>query len=92
MTVPKEPITMYGTSGCPDCRSAKRFLKERGIEFREINIDEEEDAEALVIRVNHGKRKVPTIEVGGRYFACSPFDPYQLSQELGVPLNPQPVK
>ncbi|HXN23890.1 MAG TPA: glutaredoxin family protein [Candidatus Dormibacteraeota bacterium] len=92
MTNPQEPVTIYGTSWCSDCRSAKRFLRERGVEFREVNIDEQEDAEALVIRVNNGKRKVPTIEVGGRYFACSPFDPYQLSRELGVPLNLQPAK
>lgn len=89
---PREAITVYGTSWCSDCRSAKRFLKERGVEFREVNIDEEEDAEALVIGVNNGKRKVPTIQVGDRFFACSPFDPYQLSRELGVPLNSQPVK
>jgi glutaredoxin len=62
-------------------------LKERGVAFREVNIDEQQDAEALVLKVNNGRRKVPTIEVDGRYFACSPFDPYQLSQELDVPLN-----
>jgi len=42
----------------------------------------------LVLRVNHGRRKVPTLEVGGRYFACSPFDPEQLAEELNLPLNP----
>jgi hypothetical protein len=25
--------------------------------------------------------------VGERFFACSPFDPYQLSSELKIPLN-----
>lgn len=82
------PITVYTTFWCGDCRRAKRFLKERGIEFHEVNIDEDIDAEDLVLRVNDGRRKVPTIETGGRYFACSPFDPYLLSSELGIPLNP----
>ncbi len=82
------PITVYTTSWCGDCRRAKRFLKERGIEFREVNIDEDADAEDLILRVNDGRRKVPTIETGGRYFACSPFDLYLLSSELGIPLNP----
>jgi hypothetical protein len=31
---------------------------------------------------------VPTIEVEGRYFACSPFDPHLLAEELKIPLNP----
>ena len=82
-----EAITMYSTSWCVDCRRAKKFLADRGVPFVEINIDEEPDAEDLVLEVNEGRRKVPTIKVGERYFACSPFDPYQLSEELNIPLN-----
>jgi glutaredoxin len=82
-----EPITMYTTAGCPDCHRAKTFLKERGVEYREVSIEEDESAEEIVIRVNNGKRVVPTLEVGGRYFACSPFDPEQLASELNIPLN-----
>ena len=81
-------ITLYTAAWCGDCRLAKLFLKERSVAFREIDIDEDQDAEELITRVNNGRRKVPTIEVGGRYFACSPFDPHQLSSELGIPLNP----
>lgn len=80
-------ITVYSTAWCGDCRRTKQFLKERGIAFREVNIDESPDAEELVMRVNNGRRKVPTLEVDGRYFVCSPFDPYQLAEELKVPLN-----
>ena len=83
-------IKVYGTTWCGDCRRAKQFLRERGIGFQEINIDEAPEAEELVLRVNEGRRKVPTIEVDGRYFACSPFDPYQLSEELKIPLNVPP--
>ena len=81
-------ITVYGTMWCGDCRRAKQFLRERGIAFREVNVDEDPEAEELVLRVNDGRRKVPTIGVDGRYFACSPFDPYQLAEELKIPLNP----
>jgi glutaredoxin len=82
-----EKITMYATSWCVDCRRAKQFLRERGVDFSEIDIDEQPDAEDLVMQVNGGLRKVPTIKVGERYFASSPFDPYQISSELGIPLN-----
>ncbi len=81
-------ITMYTTTWCGDCRRAKQFLEERGVEVREVDIDESTDAEDLVLRVNDNRRKVPTFEVGGRYFSCSPFDPYKLSEELNIPLNP----
>ena len=90
-------ITMYTTSSCGDCRRAKQFLKERGVELREMNIDESTDGEDWVLRVNNDLRKVPTFEVmdpsaplgaSVRYFSCSPFDPYELPEQLNIPLNP----
>jgi mycoredoxin len=83
-----EPITMYSTKWCPDCRRAKTFLKERGVEFREVDIEEDPSAEEIVIKANDGRRKVPTLEIGGRYFACSPFNAEELAENLKIPLNP----
>ena len=80
-------ITVYSTSWCCDCRRAKQFLRERGIAFKEVNIDDKPEAEDLILRANNGLRKVPTLEVDGRYFACSPFNPYLLAEELKIPLN-----
>ena len=65
----------------------KRFLTERGVAFEEIEIENDPDAEDLVIRVNQGKRKVPTLKVGERYITCSPFRAQQLAEELKIPLN-----
>jgi mycoredoxin len=79
---------MYTTTWCPDCVRAKRFMKERGVAYREVNIEDDESAEAIVMKANKGKRKVPTLKVGERYFACSPFNATQLAAELNVPLNP----
>jgi mycoredoxin len=80
-------IKIYCTGWCVDCRRAKQFMRERGVSFQEINVDEDPDAEELILRVNRGRRKVPTFEVGGRYFACSPFDAELLAAELNVPLS-----
>ncbi|HEY7825561.1 MAG TPA: glutaredoxin family protein [Candidatus Acidoferrales bacterium] len=80
-------ITMYSTRWCCDCRRAKNFLRERGVQFREVNIDQTPGAEEIVLRANDGKRKVPTIEVDGRFFSMSPFDPEKLAEELQIPLN-----
>jgi thioredoxin reductase (NADPH) len=82
-----EPIRMYTALWCPDCRRVKAFLKERGINFLEIDIEHDRDAEEIVRKANKGKRKVPTLEVGGRYFACSPFNAADLAAELNIPLN-----
>jgi glutaredoxin len=82
-----EPITMYSAGWCPDCRRVKDFLKERGVEFYEVDIDQDEESEELVLRVNNGRRKVPTLKIGERYFACSPFNAQRLADELRIPLN-----
>jgi mycoredoxin len=80
-------IKVYTTPWCSDCRMAKRFLKEWNIEYEEINIDENPDAAQHVIRLNNGKRKVPTFELDGRTFACSPFNLEVLREGLGFLLS-----
>ena len=80
-------ITIYTTAYCGDCRRTKQFLRDRGIAYQEVDIDGAPEAEELVIQMNEGKRKVPTLAVDGRFFSCSPFDPYQLAEELKIPLN-----
>ncbi len=82
-----DSVTIYSTTWCPDCRRAKDFLKERGVSFVEINIEDDPDAEDLVLKVNQGRCKVPTIKVGDCYFACSPFSAQKLASELDIPLN-----
>jgi mycoredoxin len=82
-----EAITMYSTEWCPDCRRAKNFLKDRGVEFKEVNIEQDPTGEAIVLQANNGRRKVPTLKVGERFFACSPFDAQKLADELNIPLN-----
>ena len=77
-------IRVYTTRWCPDCHRAKRFLSERGVPFEEINIEETEGAAEFVVKANQGKRRVPTFEVDGRVFHCSPYNPDTLTRELGL--------
>ena len=77
-------IKMYTTTWCSDCRHAKRFLNESGIAYEEINIEAQDGAAELVMRLNDGKRKVPTFEVDGRAFNLSPYDERKLRAELGL--------
>ncbi|HEU5230719.1 MAG TPA: mycoredoxin [Ktedonobacteraceae bacterium] len=56
-----EKITMYATTWCGDCRFAKRWLDAHGIPYEYINIEEDESAAEIVLKVNKGARSVPTI-------------------------------
>jgi mycoredoxin len=55
------PIVMYTTEWCPDCWRAKQVMGSMKVNYKEINISEDEDAIELVVRLNNGNRSVPTI-------------------------------
>ena len=77
-------IRIYTTSWCGDCRQAKRFLEEHKLLFEEIDIEEDLRAAKFVKVANNGKRKVPTFDVDGRVFSCSPINADDLKRELGL--------
>ncbi|MDD8018280.1 MAG: glutaredoxin family protein [Bacteroidota bacterium] len=56
-------ITLYSTPWCGDCRNAKRFLKEAGIAYDEIDIDQNEQAAQQVIDWSGGRRVIPTFHI-----------------------------
>ncbi len=56
-----QSIVMYSTAWCGDCRRAKRVFGARGVEYTEINIDDDRAAAQEVLRLNGGMRSVPTI-------------------------------
>jgi mycoredoxin len=77
-------IRIYTTSWCPDCRRAKRLLEEHQLPYEEIDIESDARAARFVRSANDGKRKVPTFDVDGRIFSCSPFSAQCLKEELGL--------
>ena len=55
-----------------------------GVAYPVIDIEKEPDATDLVMQVNHGKRKVPTLDIDGRFVAVSPFNRRQLEEALDL--------
>ncbi len=54
-------ITMYTTSWCGYCVRLKAQMQRAGLEYREVNIEEDPDAAAFVGSVNGGNHVVPTV-------------------------------
>ena len=67
-----EPITVYSTAWCPDCRRAKTFLKERGLAFEEVNIEDDPDGEEIVSPREQRKTNSADTESGGALFRVQP--------------------
>ena len=54
-------VTLYTTSWCGYCVRLKSQLQREGIEFAEVNIENDPAAADLVMSVNGGNRTVPTV-------------------------------
>lgn len=55
-------VTLFTSSTCPHCHTAKDYLKEKGVEFEERNI--QNDPEARKELIQKGYMGVPVIVVG----------------------------
>jgi len=60
-TTPSDEITVYATAWCSDCHRAKRVLDSHGARYRWIDVEQDPQATAEVLRINRGLRSVPTI-------------------------------
>lgn len=61
MNQPK--IVMYTRPGCPDVARAAYFLRQRGLTWDEIDIDDDSDARAKVVGWT-GREVTPTLWIG----------------------------
>ena len=59
--VVESPLMVYTTTWCADCVRTKAFLNRHQIAFHEVNIERDDDAADLVLRLNGGHQSVPTI-------------------------------
>ncbi|MDP6793508.1 MAG: glutaredoxin domain-containing protein [Anaerolineales bacterium] len=54
-------VKVYGTTWCGDCNRAKAFMDEHNVDYEWTNVDEETEFVELVLQINNGQRRVPTI-------------------------------
>lgn len=62
------PVTVYTTSVCPYCVQAKTLLKNKGVDYQEINMQtlSGDDRTALMTKTNN-YRTVPQIFIGEEF-------------------------
>ena len=54
-------IQVYGADWCGDCRRAKAFMEQHDVHFEWIDVEDDPEAREVVVRLNNGKRIIPTI-------------------------------
>ena len=74
-------VKVYSTPTCPFCVMVKDWLKEKNIEFEDINLLEDQDA-AKHMMEQTGQRGVPVIDVDGQFVIG--FDKAKLANLLKI--------
>lgn len=72
-------VVLFSTPSCSWCRRAKRFLRERRVPFKEINVEKDEAA-ARDIAKRTGQMGVPVVKIGGAWIVG--FDRDRIEREL----------
>jgi len=71
-------VIVYSTPLCAPCERLKRYLRERGVAFRLIDVMMDEEAGALL--ESRGIRSTPVLSVDGELAVG--FDPERIDQLL----------
>ena len=61
-------IKMYSAEWCSDCIVAKNFLDDNKVLYELIDITKDLAASEYVIKVNGGKRIIPTFDIEGKIY------------------------
>ena len=60
-TTPHAAVTMFTTQWCGYCVRLKKMMQREGIDFAEVDIENDAAAAELVMQANGGNRTVPTL-------------------------------
>lgn len=58
-------IIVYSLPTCGYCQSAKKYLKNLGVEFTEVSVDKDPEAQKEMI-IKSGQFSVPVIDINGK--------------------------
>ena len=76
-------VTMYSTPWCGYCQRLKSQMTRAGIEYTEVNIEQDPEAALFVETVNGGNQTVPTLVFADGSALTNPSIK-QVSEEVGA--------
>ncbi|MDT8898133.1 MAG: glutaredoxin family protein [Thermanaerothrix sp.] len=74
-------VIVFSTPNCPFCNMAKRYLRERGIKFRDVDVSRDAAAARDMVR-RSGQQGVPVIDINGKIVIG--FDRPKIDRLLGL--------
>ena len=58
-------VVIYSTDYCPYCRQAERFLKDKGVDFKSVDVTHDDALREKLVEMSGGRRTVPQIFIAG---------------------------
>lgn len=74
-------VTVYSTPTCPHCKHAKEFLKEKHVEFEDVDVSADRDRAKEMVEKS-GQMGVPVIDVDGKIIVG--FDQNKLEELISA--------
>lgn len=75
-----KPVLVFTAPGCDGCKQVKKFLQEKSIPFKEVDITQDEETKLKLVQM--GFKGTPVTIVGDK--ALAGFDPAQLERLLAA--------
>lgn len=73
-------IEVYSSDRCPYCVKAKALLDRKGVEYKEINVTNDDEARIALVKKANGVRTVPQIFIDDNHVGCCD-DLYELDRK-----------
>ena len=78
---PQPRVIVFSTPSCSFCNMAKKYFREKGIKFRDVDVSRDQAAARDMVR-RSGQSGVPVIDIGGKVIVG--FDRSKINKLLGI--------
>lgn len=77
---PQPRVIVFSTPTCTYCNAAKRYFREKGVRFKDVDVSRDPAASRDMVR-RSGQMGVPVIDIGGKIVVG--FDRPKIDRYLG---------
>ena len=74
-------VIVFSTPTCSFCNMAKKYFREKGIQYRDVDVSRDMAAARDMMR-RSGQQGVPVIDIGGKIVVG--FDRVNITKYLGI--------
>ena len=78
---PQPRVIVFSTPTCSFCNMAKKYFREKGVRFRDVDVSRDPVAARDMVR-RSGQQGVPVIDIGGKIVVG--FDRVKINKYLGI--------